>query len=98
MKVYFDLFECKEDVVGNFGISEEQLEGMEILYASYDAADYEGWAYVIFRKDDKLYEVTGSHCSCNGLEDQWDPEETTVTALLFRPNVPEDAKAILRAL
>ena len=98
MKVYFENFSCLEDVVSNFCISAEQLEGVEILYAMYDTPDYEGYAQVIFRKDGKLYEVNGSHCSCMGLEDQWSPEETTVDALLFRPNVPEDAKAILRKL
>jgi len=98
MKVYFEYFESQEDVVSNFCISPEQLEGVEILYAVYDCPPYEGYAHVIFRKDGKLYEVNGSHCSCNGLEGQWEPEETSVEALLFRPNVPEDAKAILRKL
>jgi hypothetical protein len=98
MKIYFDCFESKEDVVRNFELSSEQLEGVEILYAMYDGGGYEGEAHVIFRKDDKLYEVNGSHCSCYGLEGQWKPEETTVTALLFRPNVRDEAKAILQSL
>lgn len=98
MKVYFDLFENKEDVVREFQINSEQLEGVEILYACYSYEDYSGDTHVIFRKDGKLYEVNGGHCSCNGLEGQWEPEETTVAALLFRPNVAEDAKAILRSL
>ena len=98
MKVYFESFDCLEDVVSNFNLSPEQLEGVEILYAVYDSADYEGWAQVIFRKDGKLYEVHGSHCSCYGLEDQWDPEETLVEALIMRENVAEVAKEILRAL
>lgn len=98
MKVYFESFDCLEDVVSNFNLSPEQLEGVEILYAIYDSADYEGWAQVIFRKDGKLYEVHGSHCSCYCLEDQWSPEETLVEALLMRPNVAEEVKEILRAL
>lgn len=98
MKVYFDYFKDQGDMVSNFSISEEQLDGVEILYASYDAQDYEGGAHVIFRKEGKIYEVNGSHCSCYGLEGQWEPEETSVIALLSRPNVSEDAKAILRAL
>lgn len=98
MKVYFDEFESKEDMMREFCISSEQLEGVEILYASYDCPPYEGYAHVIFRKDDKLYEVNGSHCSCYGLEDQWEPEETSVEALLARPNVSNDAKEILRLL
>lgn len=98
MKVYFDLFECKEDVLREFQIDSEQLEGCEILYAWYGYSDYSGDTHVIFRKDGKLYEVNGGHCSCYGLEEQWTPEETTVAALLFRPNVADAAKAILQML
>lgn len=98
MKVYFDLFEDKNDVACEFGISEEQLEGIEILYAYYSYEDYSGDALVIFRKEDKLYEVNGSHCSCHGLEDQWEPEETTAEALLARPNVANEAKEIIASL
>lgn len=95
MKIYFGNFNSQEDMVREFSLTLEQLEGVEILYASYDHIDYEGYAHVIFRKEGKLFEVNDSHCSCNGL-DNWHPEETTVAALLFRPNVSEDAKAILR--
>lgn len=98
MQVYFESFGSLEDVVSNFQLSSEQLEGVEILYAMYDGGGYDGWAHVIIRKDGKLYEVNGSHCSCYGLEGQWEPEETSVTALLFRPNVDERAKEILRKL
>jgi len=97
MNIYFGEFKSEEDVMQNFEITSEQLEGVEILYATYYGG-YDGEAHVIFRKDDKLYEVNGSHCSCYGLEGQWKPEETTVAALLFRPNVADDAKEILRLL
>lgn len=97
MKVYFDDFDSKEDMMHQFQITSEQLDGVEILYACYNGG-YEGNAHVIFRKDGKLYEVNGSHCSCYGLEGQWEPEETTVKALLFRPNVAKEAKEILRSL
>lgn len=56
----------------------------EVLLASYTYEDYSGDAFVLFRKGDKLYEVNGGHCSCYGLEGQWDPEETTVEALRHR--------------
>ena len=98
MKVYFDEFSNEEDMLREFGITSEQLEGVDVLYASYDRADYEGWANVIFRKEGKLYEVNGSHCSCYGLEDQWEPEETTVKALLSRPNVAKVEKERLELL
>lgn len=53
----------------------------QILYASYDTPPYEGDAFVIFTKDGKLYEVHGAHCSCYGLEGQWEPEETSWQAI-----------------
>lgn len=56
----------------------------EVLLASYTYEDYEGDAFVLFRKGDKLYEVSGGHCSCYGLEGQWEPEETNVESLLHR--------------
>lgn len=57
----------------------------QILFASYGGASYEGDAFVLFERDGKLYEVHGSHCSCYGLEGQWEPEETTWAALDLRP-------------
>ena len=90
------MFESQEDMIREFAISAEQLVGVEILYACYEPGDYSGSVHVIFRKEGKMYEVNGSHCSCYGLEDQWVPEETSVAALLFRPNVAEVAKEILR--
>ena len=98
MKIYFAGFESQEDMMNGFEITSEQLEGVEILYACYDGGGYEGEAHVIFRKEGKLYEVNASHCSCYGLDGQWEPEETTVAALLFRPNVSAEAKEILRQL
>ncbi len=61
-----------------------QFKGAEILLASYGTPSYEGYAFVLFRRDGKLWEVNGSHCSCYGLEGQWEPEETTVEALRHR--------------
>jgi hypothetical protein len=55
-----------------------------ILHAVYNHEGYEGSAFVLFKKGGKLYEVSGSHCSCYGLEGQWKPEETTWEALAIR--------------
>lgn len=95
-QVYFENFTCLEDVVREFCVSEENIQGVEIVYAAYDTPGYEGYAHVIFIKDGKLYEVNGSHCSCYGLEDQWKPEETLAIALLSRPNVSDNAKKNLK--
>ena len=59
-------------------------DDVEWLFADYSYENYSGSAFVLFRKDGKLYEVNGSHCSCYGLETQWDPEETTKAALTHR--------------
>lgn len=61
-----------------------EFKGCEILLASYGTPAYEGYAFVLFRRDGKLWEVDGSHCSCYELEGQWDPEQTTVEALRYR--------------
>lgn len=61
-----------------------ELDGATVLLASYGTPSYEGYAFVLFERDGKLYEVNGSHCSCYGLEGQWEPEETTIEALRHR--------------
>ena len=60
--------------------------GVHILFGYYSYEDYSGYAYVLFEQDGKLYEVNGGHCSCNGLEDQWEPEETDLNVLAKRLN------------
>jgi len=68
--------------LGAFQEDADALQGAFILYATYDIDGYEGSAFVLFERDGQLYEVHGSHCSCYGLEGQWEPEETTVDALV----------------
>lgn len=82
MSIYLGDFECKEDVQNNFRCG--SLDNCHILLASYSRFDYEGLAFVLFVENGKLYEVNGGHCSCYGLEDQWDPEETMLAALKHR--------------
>lgn len=62
----------------------DEPKSVEVLLAYYDYEDYSGSAFVLFRKEGKLHEVNGSHCSCYGLEGQWEPEETTVEAITHR--------------
>lgn len=49
------------------------LEG-DVLFASYGHGSYCGDALVLFRRGDGLFVNEASHCSCNGLEGQWDPK------------------------
>lgn len=82
MAIYKGIFEKKEDVQHEFCV--DNLEGCNILFAWYGNGSYDGSAFVLFERDGQLYEVNGGHCSCYGLEEQWDPELTTVEALEYR--------------
>ena len=77
-------FTDNEDLARQFGIAESDLDGYNVLIAVYDTPAYEGYAFVLMEKDGQLYEVNGSHCSCYGLEGQWDIEETCEEALKIR--------------
>ena len=74
-------------------LASDRWRDVEVLLASYSYENYSGDAFVLFRRDGKLYEVNGTHCSCYGLGQQsiagergtqWEPEETTLAALLHR--------------
>jgi len=82
MSILFGDFESDQDVFGCFGI--DFTDEVTILLAEYYYEDYSGSAWVLFMEDEKLYEVHGSHCSCYGLEDQWEPEEVTAEVLSHR--------------
>jgi hypothetical protein len=62
-------------------------EPEQVLFAGYNQPSYEGYAMVIYRNGEKFYQVEGSHCSCMGLEGQFDPTEydrATFEALVNR--------------
>lgn len=92
--VYLNDFEKREDVLLNFhdpywsDVSKDAVlnehKNINILFASYGNANYTGDAWVLFEQDGKLYEVSGGHCSCHGLEDQWNPEEVVLKELEHR--------------
>lgn len=89
MEIYNDGFEKWADVASNFApemwsmkpeeraVAQAALipEPEEVLFAGYRTPSYEGYALVVYRNGDKYYTVEGSHCSCMGLEGQWNPEE-----------------------
>lgn len=56
----------------------------EILVASYVCEDWTGQAIVIYREGGELFIVEGSHCSCFGLEDQWNPERIDLAYIDYR--------------
>jgi len=73
---YANDFQDFDSVVSayNANVTEDDII---ILYASYTYEDYSGSSEVYFydKRDGLFYEVHGGHCSCYGLEDQWEPEE-----------------------
>lgn len=71
-------------MLADFSIDKSALEGAEVIVASYTYEDYSGSAYVLFARDGKLFEVHGGHCSCYGLEGQWEPEEADKASILHR--------------
>jgi len=75
-----------DGMVWDFKLKPSELDGVKVLLASYGYGNYCGVAFVLFKRDGKLFEVNANHCSCYGLEQEWYPEETTKEALLHRLN------------
>lgn len=82
--MYLDIFSDLDDVIQEFQLDKKDVDNINVLLAFYEYEDYSGYAFVLFERDGLLYEVNGSHCSCYGLEGQWEPEETSVDALRHR--------------
>jgi len=80
---YFGSFSSRDDVLKAFCDPLVDLPSDEqILFASYGEQAYEGDALVVFLDGNgQLLSVEASHCSCYGLEGQWDPKPTTLAAL-----------------
>lgn len=83
--MYLGLFDSWSDVVKEFfdcSYDDEKLAKLlptmpepEVVVAVYEYESYNGDAFICYRENGKYYTVTGCHCSCYGLEDQWNPEE-----------------------
>lgn len=86
MSLFYGNWSDKIGLMQDFEIDHKELENFFILLAAYEYIYYEGDAYVLLfnTQDHKLYEVHGSHCSCYGLEGQWEPEETSATSIEYR--------------
>lgn len=59
-------------------------ETIKLVFAEYEQAHYEGSAIVIGynTENEQWFMVRGGHCSCYGLEGQWDEEYCTFDELL----------------
>lgn len=72
MKVYTGAFSDWQDVISDFDIDATEPEH---VFASYDIDGYEGYAFVVFSDGEGWKFASGQHCSCYGLEGQWDEED-----------------------
>lgn len=73
MKKYEGIFSSWKDVQRNYSMDHKEPD--KVYQAFYFYEDYSGDSSVFYRHDGKYYEAGGSHCSCYGLEGQWDPTE-----------------------
>lgn len=64
--------------------NEKLMDGINIIFATYTDENYSGEAWVLFEKEGKLFETSGSHCSCYGLEGMWEPTEVSIEELELR--------------
>lgn len=81
MTMFVGDFDGLSDLKEQYRITDEDLQGVEILYAGYQGGCWDGRALVLFKKNNTFYVVDSSHCSCFDLEDQWSPIETNEAAL-----------------
>jgi hypothetical protein len=84
MSIYIENFESNADIIKEYEAPADALDGATVYLAWYGYGSYDGDSLVVFEKDGILYEVNGGHCSCMGLEGQWEPAETSWEALGMR--------------
>lgn len=103
-EVYVQNFKDNDDIIIEYEAPKDALDGATVYLAWYGYGSYSGDSLVIFEKNGVLYEVNGSHCSCYGLEGQWEPEVTSWEALGMRKlegsetDGEQEAGEILKAL
>jgi hypothetical protein len=78
--------EFRETLLDEYKAAQEDVDFVAtLIIATSETSSYEDVSLFVFLgTDGKLYEVHGSHCSCYGFEEQWQPEETTFEALAAR--------------
>lgn len=72
-------------IINEYNATSEQVDRFDILIAYESVGSWGCDSSSFFLLKDKvtgeLFENHGSHCSCYGFEDQWEPEPTTVEYL-----------------
>lgn len=71
--------EVREKITADFETTLPANLEVLIAYMSVGSwgCDSSAWFLLRERGTQNLFEVSGSHCSCYGFEDQWKPEPTT---------------------
>ena len=75
-----------DQIFEDYKVPEGEQPFCKILLGYYLYECYSGESFVLYfdSRDNQLYEVNGSHCSCYGLEDQWKPEVVDLDNLIHR--------------
>lgn len=76
---YIKGFENIQDIADQYEIDISVMEEYDEIWALYDYG--RGISYIILTKGDSYYIENSSHCSCYGLERQWEPVKTEIEAL-----------------
>lgn len=93
---WFSGFEGYFDMLSEFEIDEENIPEYvptsgAILFAVYSQESYEGSAVVVWLNSDGTYSaVFGAHCSCYGLENQWDTKPDKLTLAELRKQLTDE--------
>lgn len=75
MRVYLEGFSSWGDLQDQFEVKNKIEEPLHV-FAIYGSEGYDGYATVIYTNDGVIFNVVeGSHCSCYGLEGQWQAED-----------------------
>ncbi len=75
-----------ENILKEFEIDASRLAPFDVLVWYYDYQSYDGDSYLLLRHKETglLYSVEAGHCSCHGLEGQFEPSRTSATVELAR--------------
>lgn len=80
--------DVRKHIVEDYEADKDQVNKYDILIA-YESVgswgcDSSSWFLLKDRETGRLFEASGSHCSCYGFEGQFEPEQTDVASLQHR--------------
>lgn len=81
------LEEVQNHIARDYAVGLNSVQCYEILIAYESVGDFgcDSSSFFLVRDaSGQWFEIHGSHCSCNGFEGQWTPEETSAAALNWK--------------